>query len=650
MSKSELIPLSLINWKKVSFFLSVFINLINLSSINCKICKELTAWSEIDCFNNIIEINLNNGKYYRAGHFATNKNGDLIIEYSSDGKNLPQDYRLFYVLKKNGRGFFDDNYIKEKQLVKSGSYIGRYESRNIMIHLYENYDEEYLFSTSAYASVSELHDLENDNYKVADTQTFLGRRIFSYVYNILEAKEDEKTIYFIFYTSPQYNPDDDNGLRFVIKKLKFTEFKLDYTTSHIKSLLETKHNDRVICGFLFEENKALGALFIATTDGRTTYHIRLFDYSLNEIGGCKRLYEDSLSDPRHGHGKYLQAVYLKDNVVAFFYYHTKGTPLKLQVLHFTISNNAFSFDSRLFVHWEDFDFLTDEIYLNDIYKIADDKLAYASVESNTNQQKIYFLFLDFFNDFKSLKTRYYYFTTSFVINKEFQLYSYNGFIVFTTTINWENFNSILMFFSYPNGTDFEIDISPYIYNADEYISSNNIFVRLNSTMIVENNIFGYKSAEKIREKIRLVSIPEQLNFYSSSTALDTPLVNGDEIDINSLLYQNIEIVKNDGYYYLDYQFIVEDLSYSDLCSKAHGTKEYGQSPLPTPTMGGSKLYGRTNRLKFKLCHKFCETCIRYGMSDDLQHCETCLPQYNYDYLANTHNFTMGLCTIMKVIN
>ena len=39
----------------------------------------------------------------------------------------------------------------------------------------------------------------------------------------------------------------------------------------------------------------------------------------------------------------------------------------------------------------------------------------------------------------------------------------------------ENFNSILMFFSYPNGTEFEIDISPYIYNADEYISSNNIF-------------------------------------------------------------------------------------------------------------------------------------------------------------------------------
>ena len=238
MADSSLIQLSRINLQKIPFFLSFLIILINLSNINCKTCKESTALSETDCFNNIIEININSERYYRAGHFATNKNGDLIIEYSSDGTDLPQDYRLFYALKENGRGFFDDNYMKEKQLTKSGNYIGRYESRNIMIHLYENYSEEYVFSTSAYASVSELHDFENDKYLVADTDTFLGKRIFSYVYNIMEATEDGKTIYFIFYSTPVTNPDDDNGERFVIKKMKFTEFKLDNTTSHIKSLFE----------------------------------------------------------------------------------------------------------------------------------------------------------------------------------------------------------------------------------------------------------------------------------------------------------------------------------------------------------------------------------------------------------------------------
>ena len=58
MADSSLIPLSRINWKNILFFLSFLIILINLSDINCKTCKESTALSETDCFNNIIEINI----------------------------------------------------------------------------------------------------------------------------------------------------------------------------------------------------------------------------------------------------------------------------------------------------------------------------------------------------------------------------------------------------------------------------------------------------------------------------------------------------------------------------------------------------------------------------------------------------------------
>ena len=279
MADSQPIFVSVINKSNFPIFLAFFIALINISNINCNTCKESTSLDETDCFNRIIYLNKGDGRYYRAGHYATSKNEDLIIEYSGDG---PAEYRLFYALKKNGRGFFDDNYIKEKELTKSGNYIGRYESRNLFIHLYDNYDEEYLFSTSAYASASELHDLEGDQYLVADTQTFMGRRIFSYVYNMLEAKENGKTIYFIFYTSPETNPDNNNGKIFVLKKMKFPEFKLDFATSHIDWKNETNFNDRVICGFLFEDDEAVGVLFIHSTD--KTFVVRFFDYSLKEIG------------------------------------------------------------------------------------------------------------------------------------------------------------------------------------------------------------------------------------------------------------------------------------------------------------------------------------------------------------------------------
>jgi len=378
MANSLLILLSRINRTNLPFLITFFITFINLSNIICKTCKESTALTETDCFNNIIIINKDDNRYYRAGHFATSKNGDLIIEYSGDG---PSDYRLFYSFKKNGRGYFNDNYIKEKQLVTSANYIGRYESMNIFIHLYEDSDTEYLFSTSAYASASELHDLDSDTYLVADTQTFMGKRIFSYVYNMLETTEDGKTIYFIFYTTPLYNPDDDNGERFVIKKLKFPEFKLDYTTSHITWKIDNNFNDRVACGFLFEDIERLGILFIHDTD--KTFVVRFFDYSLNEIGSYQKLYNDAIGNPENGHGRYLHATHLKDHVVAFFYFHdTGGSTLKLQVGQFTVSSNSFSFSSRLFLHWSDFS-LNDEIFLNDIYKIDDDKLAFASTSSSS---------------------------------------------------------------------------------------------------------------------------------------------------------------------------------------------------------------------------------------------------------------------------
>ena len=612
--------------------LILFISLKNLININCKTCKESTSLDETDCFNGIIKLNTDNGRYYRAGHFATSKNGDLIIQYSGDG---PEDYRLFYALKKDGRGFFNDNNIKEKQLEKTGSYIGRYESRNLFIHIYDDPNVEYLFSTSSYSSVSELYDLENDQYVVRDTQTFMGRRIFSYVYNMLETKENGNTIYFIFFTTPMNNPDDNDGKRFIIKKLKFPGFQLDYDSSHIKNIEEINNNNRVICGFLLENDQAMGVLFIRETS--STYVLRFFDYNLDEIGSAMTLYETTLGNPEDGHGKYLQAVYLKDNVVSFLYFHDHGHPLKLQVLKLIKESSGYTKEDRLFLHWNDFS-LNDEIYLNDIYKIEDDRLAFASTASNSNQQ-LYIILLDFFNDFRSLKTRYYSFTTSYTINKEFQLYSYNGFLVFTSTINNANYDSILMFFGYPNGEDLEIDIGPYLMNADDYSSLNNLYIILNNTKKIENNIFGYKSIDKIK----LISIPEQLIFYANSEST-TPLQNGDEIDINLVLYENRELLKDNVYYYLDFQFMVEDVTYSELCENAHGVKEYlnEQSSFPTPVMGGNILYGRVNRLKFKLCHEYCETCKRYGSTNNDQYCETCLSTYTYDYLTYVNRFT-GNC-------
>ena len=42
-------------------------------------------------------------------------------------------------------------------------------------------------------------------------------------------------------------------------------------------------------------------------------------------------------------------------------------------------------------------------------------------------------------------------------------------------------------------------------------------------------------------------------------------------------------------------------------------------------------YGRTNKLSFKLCHDYCSECYELGNSINSQKCESCLPDYSYDY-------------------
>ena len=76
------------------------------------------------CFNKIIRFD--NG--YRAGQFTIRKDGVLLIEYSFINK------RLFYGLKKNGRGFFLNEATNKEIIIQNytGIYpensVARYES------------------------------------------------------------------------------------------------------------------------------------------------------------------------------------------------------------------------------------------------------------------------------------------------------------------------------------------------------------------------------------------------------------------------------------------------------------------------------------------------------------------------------------------
>lgn len=149
-------------------YINIIILFIFLKSlkINCENieCKKNNSLVNTKCFNNII---LFNEKKYRGGQFATNKNGDLIIEFAVDNGNFSRA-RLFYGLKNDGRYFFKNDKatfeydIVEAKFSETEYYYQRYESKNFFVSLENDDENEYLFSVSSYKSVVELHKLTNE--------------------------------------------------------------------------------------------------------------------------------------------------------------------------------------------------------------------------------------------------------------------------------------------------------------------------------------------------------------------------------------------------------------------------------------------------------------------------------------------------------
>lgn len=73
---------------------TIFLSFFFIHIINSQSCtSDMTIGTE-SCYNSLKIFNI---EYYRSGHFAINKNGDMIVEYSFNSS------RLFYGLKNDGK-------------------------------------------------------------------------------------------------------------------------------------------------------------------------------------------------------------------------------------------------------------------------------------------------------------------------------------------------------------------------------------------------------------------------------------------------------------------------------------------------------------------------------------------------------------------
>jgi hypothetical protein len=307
-----------VHLKPRHFILSLYLisNIINI--LYCDGCYNNVLLTDTSCFNNVL---IFNSKKYRAGHFVTYKNGDMIVEFSDDGNDANKDgyARIFYGLKKNGRYFFP-NESPTREIINIGKIDnarGRYESLNQIVVAKNdiNRDNEYLFSTSSYDSLTELHNMNTNEYVYAKTTTFLGKLIFSFRYSMVEVKYNNEIFYFIGFTHS--NPNQ-NGDLIDIQKIGFKSFSLTDYHSTVPNALNINKYNRIVNLFVLENYTTLVLVYI----NRNNYLVcKFFNYNLVEQGSEINIgyltMEHGNSNSRDKDGVFFKSVELPDNQRAF---------------------------------------------------------------------------------------------------------------------------------------------------------------------------------------------------------------------------------------------------------------------------------------------------------------------------------------------
>ena len=476
-------------------------------------CKGITNMSNTDCFNDKIIFK----NKFRAGHFVVTKEGTLIIEYSSDETNYR---RFFYGLKKNGRYYFENEspfrHFNASN-PENNDLHGRYESKNFIVHMKNdtNKEKEYIFSTSIWTTVTELHDLETGISKYWNTKTFWDIiEIFSYEINIFELKENDEMHYVCAFTQHESykivisNEEIDFSMTYSLRKFAFDDFNTYKIIA--KEDNTDNYNSRMISCFIIPEWHDIVVFYLKAADNNykdAYYAIDFYHYNLVKKNTVQK---DKVEEPNSGVGIFFRAFHLKERWAAFIYFKDKwGINLKFEIAELNGGETNRRFDIRSEKTFNNFGFAP-HVNFNDFFKVDENRLVFVTTEYPYGV--LNFLIFDLYNNYYNFKIRRYRYDISHELYKEIQGYTYNGYIIFTYCSNSYDIFSTLLFFGYANGTDFTIDISPYLMDTGDYNSINNLYSRLYQTFEIDNNIFGY---EKI-PKINLVQIPNELIFYNGS--------------------------------------------------------------------------------------------------------------------------------------
>ena len=280
-----------------------------------------------------------------------------------------------------------------------------------------------------------------------------------------------------------------------------------------------------------------------------------FDYNLTPTTYAPYT---NFANPKYEETILYKGIHFAGIVGAFLYFNLEGK-ICIQFLKYEYQNfNSFFHNGNLhpltFVN----EGYSTSVQRSDFIRIADKQFCYIAMTEERDELHLY-TFKNFVDE--QFIIRHYKLETNITNNlkfgQEFRLDIFNDYLALATEgfINSRISLSYLILFSYPNSTDFTIDIT------ESLKSGRNPIINFYENCKIENNIFGYEPAG-----VRILGFPSGLKLLTEEEKV--------EIDTNSIFTQRVELILKEDIdlssnLRIEYAMVVKDAPFSSF-------KEYSE--------------------------------------------------------------------------
>ena len=430
--------------------------------------------------NNIILVGENNFRFVKL---ETSSKGELIFATSSCPSSTS---RIYFGIDLNGEPIFKDSngkntYIIKKTICRS-STIERYETQSGIIKINGNGDnnKEYFINfgkSKTYTEIFDISDYYNNliEKEYTDTGEINIKSYYGSFFNIYESSKN----YYIMSTinsnnnflMVKFNFQYESNGNIECTKVKEASFSAGDNRSSSCYL----NNNMIVCAYLADNSK---------------FRIMAFDTSFSNSK------TKDLSITPQSSTSFHKLIYLKGDKGLFAYYKGISNDFpSIQIIEAKKSSTSYSITLGNTFQINNY-YFNNSAMLNDFAKIREDLVGLASAE--TEREILMIILINFYNT-DNYNIRYYSVDIFKLYNhklmKDMAIHTYNNNIVLAFSFcpqsacngDYDQHSSSLIFFSYPNTTDYNLDIIDYLSQKE----NNELEMNLTKNVNIDNNLFGY---------------------------------------------------------------------------------------------------------------------------------------------------------------